>query len=123
MICSEVQNYITTAKGLPFFYVVGDEDYRSSLEELMQADISVIRMSDFCSKDDKFPSVDELIDFFRTSDVDYRNNKYVVIGLGEYLALRGSAIAEKELGRLKNTTLGNARVILFCVEFLLKFFK
>ena len=112
MLCQEVQNYISTAKGLPFFYVVGDEDYSRILEELRQADISVVRMSDFCSKDDKFPSVDELVDYFRTSDVDYRNNKFVVIGLGEYLAIRGSAIAEKELRRLKNTTLGNARAII-----------
>ena len=112
MLCREVQNYISTAKGLPFFYVVGDEDYSSVLEELKQVDISIVRMSDFCFKDDKFPSVDELVDYFRTSDVDYRNNKFVVVGLGEYLALRGPAIAEKELRRLKNTTLGNARAIL-----------
>lgn len=112
MLCKEVQNYISTAKGLPFFYVVGDEEYCSVLEELKQADISVVRMSDFCFKDDKFPSVDELVDYFRTSDVDYRNNKFVVVGLGEYLALRGSVIADKELRRLKNTTLGNARAIL-----------
>lgn len=112
MLCREVQNYISTAKGLPFFYVVGDEDYSSVLEELKQADISVVRMSDFCFKDDKFPSVDELVDHFRASDVDYRNNKFVVVGLGEYLALRGSAITDKELRRLKNTTLGNARAIL-----------
>ena len=44
--------------------------------------------------------------------MDYRNNKFVVVGLGEYLALRGFAIADKELRRLKNTTLGNARAIL-----------
>ena len=88
MLCREVQNYISTAKGLPFFYVVGDEGYSSVLEELKQVDISIVRMSDFCFKDDKFPSVDELVDYFRTSDVDYRNNKFVVIGLGEYLALR-----------------------------------
>ena len=112
MLCREVQNYISTAKGLPFFYVVGDEDYSSVLEELKQVDISIVRMSDFCFKDDKFPNVDELVDYFRTSDVDYRNNKFVVVGLGEYLALRGPAIAEKELRRLKNTTLGNARAIL-----------
>lgn len=112
MLCREVQNYISTVKGLPFFYVVGDEDYCSVLEELKQADTSVVRMSDFCFKDDKFPSVDELVDYFRTSDVDYRDNKFVVVGLGEYLALRGPAIAEKELRRLKNTTLGNARAIL-----------
>lgn len=112
MLCREVQNYISTAKGLPFFYAVGDEDYCSVLEELKQADISIVRMSDFCFKDDKFPSVDELVDYFRTSDVDYRDNKFVVVGLGEYLALRGPAIADKELHRLKNTTLGNARAIL-----------
>lgn len=112
MLCREVQNYISTAKGMPFFYIVGDEDYCSVLNELKQADISVVRMSDFCIKDDKYPSVDELVDYFRTSDVDYRDNKFVVVGLGEYLALRGSAITEKELLRLKNTTLGNARAIL-----------
>ena len=81
MLCREVQNYISTAKGLPFFYVVGDEDYGSVLEELKQADISLVRMSDFCFKDDKFPSVDELVDYFRTSDVDYRSNRFVVVGL------------------------------------------
>ena len=27
MLCSAVKNYISTAKGLPFFYVVGDNDY------------------------------------------------------------------------------------------------
>ena len=112
MLCKEVQNYISTAKGLPFFYVVGDEDYGPVLEELKQADISLVRMSDFCFKDDKFPSVDELVDYFRTSDVDYRSNRFVVVGLGEYLALKGATIAEKELLRLKNTTLGNARAIL-----------
>ena len=90
MLCREVQNYISSAKGLPFFYVVADEDYCSVLEELKQADISVVRMSDFCfeGKDDKFPSIDELVDYFRTSDVDHRSNKFVVVGLGEYLALR-----------------------------------
>lgn len=112
MLCPEVQNYISSAKGLPFFYLVGDENYCSVLGELKEANISVVRMSDFCFKDDKFPSVDELVDFFRTSDVDYKDNKFVVVGLGEFLALRGSVIADKELRRLKNTTIGNARAIL-----------
>ena len=69
-------------------------------------------MSDFCRKDDKFPDIDELVDYFRTADVDYRDNKFVVVGLGEYLALRGADEASKELQRLKTTTLGNARVVL-----------
>ena len=112
MLCKQVQNYISSAKGLPFFYVVGDENYLSVLSELKDSEVSVVRMSDFCPKDDKFPSTDDLVDYFRTSDIDYRSNKFVVIGLGEFLALRGSAFADKELNKLKNTTLGNARAIL-----------
>ena len=99
MLCREVQNYISTAKGLPFFYVVGDEDYGSVLEELKQADISLVRMSDFCFKDDKFPSVDELVDYFRTSDVEDRSDRCVVVGVGEYLARNGAASAVKVLLR------------------------
>lgn len=112
MLCEEVQKYLSTSKGLPFFYITGDDDYNSILDSFKQESVSIVRMSDFCFKDDKFPSVDELVDYFRTSDIDYRNNKFVVIGLGEYLALRGADIAEKELLRLKDTTLGNARAIL-----------
>lgn len=112
MLCRDVQNYLSTAKGLPFFYIVGDQEYQAALEELKQVGLSIVRMSDFCPKDDKYPSVDDLVDYFRTSDVDYRDNKFVVTGLGEYLSLRGASIADKELRRLKNTTLGNARAVL-----------
>lgn len=112
MLCMEVQNYMKSVKGLPFFYVVGDEDYCSVLEELKRNGVSVVRMSDFCPKDDKFPSVDELVYYFRTSDVNYKKNTFVVIGLGEYLALRGEQFAYKELLRLKTTTIGNAKAIL-----------
>lgn len=112
MLSKEVQNYIASAKGLPFFYVTGDSDYNSTLAELKQAGLSVVRMSDLCYKDDKFPSIDDLIDNFRTSDIDYRDNKFVVIGLGEFLAIKGEKAAERELNRLKATTLGTARVVL-----------
>lgn len=112
MICKEVQNYLSSANGLPFFYFVGDEEYCSVLEELKQMNISVLRMSSFCSRDDKFPDIDEMLYYLRTSDVDYRDNKFVLVGLGEFLALKGLNVVERELGKLKNTTLGNARVIL-----------
>lgn len=112
MLCKEVQNYLSVAKGLPFFYIVGDGNYCAILEDLKQIGLSVIRVSDFCYKDDKFPSVDDLVDYLRTSDVDYKSNKFIIVGLGEYLALRGQAVADKELLRLKNTTLGNARAVL-----------
>lgn len=112
MLCKAVQNYIDTVKGLPFFYVVGDDDYSVILSELQQVGLTVVRLSDYCSKPDRFPNIDDLIDNFRMSDVDYKSNKSVVVGLGEYLSLRGEDFAIRELKRLKNTTLGNARVVL-----------
>ena len=112
MLCIPIENYLKTPQGLPFFCSVGDDEYCLLLENLKQAGLKLIRVSDFCSKDDKFPDLDEMIDYFRTADVDYRDNKYVVVGLGEYLALRGADEITTELNRLKTTTLGNARVVL-----------
>ena len=64
MLCKAVQDYIDSVKGLPFFYVVGDDDYSVILSELQQMGLSVVRLSDYCSKPDKFPDIDELIDNF-----------------------------------------------------------
>ena len=112
MLCEAVKSYLANAKGVPFFYAVGDENYNQILSELKQNSVIVDRISDFCPKDDKFPDIDDVIDYFRTLDTDYRQNKHVLIGLGEYLALRGSAFAEKILRRLDKKTLGTARVVL-----------
>jgi len=112
MLCKAVDDYLYNAKGLPFFYAVGDDDYKFVLDELKQRELEPVRVSDFCKKDDKFPNLDELVDFFRTADVDYRTNKFVLIGLGEYLLLRGTKEVENKLRKFKTTTLGNARVIL-----------
>ena len=111
-LCNAVEKYIATAKGLPFFYVVGDNQYSEALSEFRQRGFQVDRASDFCPKDDKFPSIDDIIDYFRTLDVDYKHNKHVLVGLGEFLALKGPAVVDKELRRLKNITLGSARVVL-----------
>ena len=112
MLSNAVKSYLSTAKGLPFFYAVGDEDYNEVLSELSQNGVIVDRISQFCPKEDKFPDIDDVIDHFRTLDMDYRQNKHVLTGLGEFLALRGSVTTEKTLRRLNSTTLGTARVIL-----------
>lgn len=112
MLDTSAKNYLSTAKGMPFFYVVGNSEYEATLDELKQMGVNIIRLSDFCKKPDKFPDPDEVKDYFRTGDVDYKTNKYVLIGMGEYLALRGEAEALKVLRDFKSTTLGLARVIL-----------
>ena len=113
MLCTAVKNYIATAKGLPFFYVVGDDSYADTLSELSQQGLIIHRASDFCPKDDKFPSIDNIIDHFRTLDIDYKQNKHVLIGLGEFLALRGSTVAQRELHRLANTTRATFAMCIF----------
>lgn len=112
MLDVSVKNYLSNAKGAPFLYAVGDGEYIAALDELKRNGASVIRISDFCKKPDKFPNLDDLVDYFRTGDVDYKTNKFVVVGLGEYLALRGEAETLKVLRELKGTTLGTARVVL-----------
>lgn len=73
--------------------------------------MKVIRVSDFCSKEDRFPDYDSLIEHFRTLDVNYNDNRFVVVGLGESLALKGTEEAKRILRRIKSVTLGNARVV------------
>lgn len=111
MLCLEVVSYLDAARGLPFFYVVGDKEYVSILNELKQNGLTVIKTSEFCHKEDKFPDIDEIVDYFHTLDIDYKSNRFILVGLGEYLALRGNDEAKETLRRLKNTTLGNARVV------------
>lgn len=112
MLNSLIENYLDKAKGLPFFYAVGDGEYLSVLNELKQKGVRIIRMSDYCSFPDKFPNLDRVIEEFRLADVDCKINKYVLIGLGEYLALKGEAEALNVLRKLQGTTLGNARVVI-----------
>lgn len=112
MLNYALQNYLSKAKGLPFFYVVGDGEYGSILDEIKISGVQELKLSKFCNKDDKFPDLDAVIDYLLTADVNFNSNKWVIVGLGEYLALRGEAETEKTLQRLKTTTLGNARVVI-----------
>ena len=97
MLCENVKSYSANSKGLPFFYVVGDEDYKEILSEFTQSGVIIDRVSDFCPKDDKYPDIDDIIDHFRTLDMDYRQNKHVLIGLGEYLALEVRKLQKRYL--------------------------
>ena len=48
MINRLVENYLSKAKGLPFFYAVSDENYKLVLDDLKQAGLEVIKLSNFC---------------------------------------------------------------------------
>ena len=112
MLCPEISRYLESAKGLPFLYSVGDSTYLDVLNELKQNGLTEIRVSDFCTKEDRFPDMDVIVEHFRTLDVDYKHNRFVVIGFGENLALKGVNEAKNTIRRIKSVTLGNARVVI-----------
>lgn len=113
MLCPEVTDYFSGRVAQPFFYVVGDECYKSALQDLKCAGGAIVKLSDYCGRNgDRFPDIDDWYYNLRTADVNYNSNRIVVLGLGEYLALRGENFAERELLRLKDMTLGEARVVI-----------
>lgn len=111
MLCKEVRDYLSGTNRLPFFYIIGDTGYTEVLDNLKQVGCSLVRVSDFCSKPDRFPSIDSMMDQFLTSDVNYKDKKFIVVGLGEYLALKGEKVARDEIYRLKDKILGNIRIV------------
>ena len=108
---SAIERYLGQATGTPFFCVVGDDEYQLMLEQLVQKGLKIVRASKFCTHADRFPDIDSMIDELRTGDIDCRENRYVVVGVGEHLSLHNKEFCRNELMRLKDLTLGNARVV------------
>jgi len=112
MSIEAVDRYLFSSIKAPFFLVVGDEQYKDVLAKLKESGFNFIRVSDYCGSDDRLPDIDRLIERLRTTDVNANDNKLVVIGLGEYLALRGDNIAKSILSQLKDLNIGSKKVIL-----------
>lgn len=107
-----VKKYLTSTVMVPFFLVVGDERYKSVKSKLSELGFAFVRVSDYCSGDDRLPDIDSLLKSLKIADVNTSDNKLVVIGLGEYLALRGNNEATRVLSQLKDLNIGNAKVVL-----------
>ena len=109
MQLDSVSNYLSSSVRTPFFLFVGDIRYSDTKNELYSLGFDFIRLSEFC-KDDKLPDIDGLLSYIEASDAD---TKIAVLGLGEYLALRGSDEAMRVLSRIKDIYFANAKVVLF----------
>lgn len=110
-----VEKYLSNSSvNVPFFLVVGDENYTSIKATLLEKGLKVVNVSDCCGNPDKRPNLDNLIGTFDFADIDSQSHdkKNVVLGLGEYLALCGEDIAFTRLSKIKDMKIGNARVIL-----------
>lgn len=104
--------YLSSNVTVPFFLVVGDRQYMSLKNKLSELGLSFVRVSNYCSDDDKLPDIDSLIGHLKAIHKNEDDKRVVVIGLGEYLALRGNSEAVSTFSRLKDLNIGKAKVII-----------
>ncbi|WP_373325575.1 BREX-4 system phosphatase PglZ [Sporomusa paucivorans] len=107
-----ITTYLKSNVNTPFFAVVGDIDYANIKSKLSLAGLDVIRLSEYCSADDKRPNLDNLYEQLQTLDVNFNGKQVVVLGVGEYLALCGDSVANNTLTELKDLRIGTAKAVL-----------
>lgn len=112
MQIDSVKSYLTSTVKTPFFLFVSDGQYLSAIDELKVCGLDFVPMSGFCSGDDKIPDIDGLLSYIEAADVNANGKKFVVTGLGEFLALRGTDEATRTVSRLKDLNVGGAKVVL-----------
>ncbi|MDR1404019.1 MAG: BREX-4 system phosphatase PglZ [Candidatus Methanoplasma sp.] len=112
MQTESVKKYLSSPVTVPYFMFVSDRQYGAVLNELRTYGQDIVSMSGFCNYRDKLPDTDALLTHIKVADVNSKGKKIVVTGLGETLALRGSAEATKMLYRLKDFNIGSAKVVL-----------
>jgi len=107
-----VKEYLNSSVKTPYFLFISDDQYKTAIDELSVLGLDFIQMSDFCGGDDKLPDIDGLLNYIETADVNAKSKKFVIKGLGEYLALRGFREAFGTLSRLKDLNVGGSKVVL-----------
>ena len=101
-----------SAVKMPYFLFIGDSQYVDVIAELSLLGLDFVKISKFCGSNDKFPDIDRLFTYIEAADVNAKSKKFVVTGIGEYLALRGNDEAARVLSRLKDFNIGGAKVVL-----------
>ena len=104
-----IKKYLTSDISTPYLVFISNFEYTMVIDELLHEDVEFVNTSDYCPDPDKVPDIDALLNYISTA----QNKKFVVKGLGEYLALCGNAEASKELSRFKDKNLiGNKAILL-----------
>lgn len=112
MQIESLRRYLSSSIKTPFFLFIGDEDYAPAINELSLLGLNSINMSEFCSSNDKLPDIDGLLNYIKTIDVNAKDKRFVVKGIGEYLAHLGSDESASVLLQLKDLNIGGAKVVL-----------
>lgn len=106
-----VKNYLTSSDAAPYFLFISDREYLSAIDELKVLGLDFVPISGFSGDVDKIPDIDRLFSYVVEADANVPSKKFVVIGLGEFLALRGKDEATRTLSRLKDLSIGDAKVV------------
>jgi hypothetical protein len=112
MQIDSVKDYLSSTDKTLYFLFVSDGQYLAVMDELKVCGLDHVPMSGFCGGNDKIPDVDEFLSFIKAADVNATGKKFVVTGLGEFLAFQGTDEAINTLSRLKDENTGGARVVL-----------
>ena len=112
MQIDSVKKYLTSSVETPYFLFISDGQYATVKEELLVLGLDFVPTSSFCNSNDRIPDIDGLLSYIKAADVNVNKKKYVVTGLGEFLALRGSDEAARTLSRLKDYNVGGTKVVL-----------
>ncbi|NLN77498.1 MAG: BREX-4 system phosphatase PglZ [Armatimonadetes bacterium] len=112
MSIQAVNKYLSSNVQSPFFLVVGDAQYTSIKDKLLELGLTIVRVSDYCSSHDALPDIDGLLERLKTAKMNAGDSKLVVVGLGEYLALRGNHVSARVLSQLKDLNTGTAKAVL-----------
>lgn len=112
MQIDSVKSYLTSTVKTPYFLFISDGQYISAIDELKVCGLNLVPISSFCSGDDKVPDIDGLLSYIESADINAIGKRFVVTGLGEFLALRGTDEATRTLSRLKDLNIGGAKVVL-----------
>ena len=76
-----IDDYFASKIHKPFYMVVGDEEYKETIDSLRSRAISILRVSDCCRNADKVPDLDNLREKIETADVSCDYNDVVLLGL------------------------------------------
>lgn len=112
MQIDSLKKYLSSAVRTPYFLFISDGQYTTVMDELSFLGLDFIPISGFCNSDDRIPDIDGLLTYIEAAGVNTKGKKFVVTGLGEFLALRGSDVAARTISRLKDLNIGEAKVVL-----------
>lgn len=107
-----VERYLQDGARTPFFLFSERTDLSEVHGRLRTMGLQSLSLSELCPADDRLPSLDDVL---QTLKERMRSGaKLLFVGLGEFLALRGAAEAQKMLLRLKDLSCEEgALIVLF----------